>query len=255
LDAVEQVVRQMEDDPLFNAGKGAVMNAEGQHELDASIMDGRSRACGAVGGVQTVKNPISLARLVMTRTPHVLLMGQGAERFAVEMEVDLVEQAYFWTEEAQRRLQKAKEETRANETPKDRETVGCVVLDTHGNLAAGTSTGGLTNKRFGRIGDSPIIGAGTYPDNATCAVSGTGIGEHFIRHAVAYDVSARMAYKDISLDQAVAEVVHGTLKPGHGGLIAVDRHGNIAMDFNTPWMSRAAADSAGRFTVKLGRDE
>jgi beta-aspartyl-peptidase (threonine type) len=255
LDAVEQVIRWMEDNPRFNAGKGAVMNALGQHELDASIMDGRTRSCGAVGGVRTVKNPISLARLVMTQTPHVLLTGEGADDFAREMAVDRVEQSYFWTERAQQRLERAREKKRATEPPKDRGTVGCVALDTHGNLAAGTSTGGLTTKRFGRIGDSPIVGAGTYADNGTCAVSCTGTGEHFIRHAIAYDVSARMAYKRVSLRQAVADVIHHTLKPGDGGLIAVDRHGHIAMDFNTAGMSRGAADSAGRFFLSLEREE
>jgi beta-aspartyl-peptidase (threonine type) len=254
LDTVEQVIRLLEDDPLFNAGRGAVLNSCERHELDASIMDGQQRQCGAVAAVTTVKNPISLARLVMTRTPHVLLIGEGADAFAQEMQVQLVQQDYFATERAWQRLRKAREASAAAAPPVERETVGCVALDRAGNLAAGTSTGGLTNKRPGRVGDSPLVAAGTYADNRTCAVSCSGIGEQFIRHAVAYDVAARMAYQSSSLQDAVHHVIHQTLKPDDGGLIAVDRHGTIVIDFNTPGMSRGAADSTGRFTIQLGRD-
>ncbi len=249
LDAVEKVIRFLEDDPKFNAGRGAVFNSAGGHELDASIMDGRTKACGAVAGVTTVKNPISLARLVMTKTRHVLLAADGAERFATEMKVDREKQGYFSTERQRRSWLKRRKDSKDNHMG----TVGCVALDTHGNLAAGTSTGGLTNKKYGRIGDSPIVGAGTYADNETCAVSCTGIGEHFIRHAVAYDVSARMAYQSVSVKDSVQAVIHKTLKPGYGGIIAVGHDGSIWMDFNTQVMARAAADSGERFEVHLGK--
>ncbi|MCO6454310.1 MAG: isoaspartyl peptidase/L-asparaginase [Pirellulaceae bacterium] len=254
LDAVERVIRQLEDDPVFNAGRGAVLNAEGHHELDASIMDGRDRSCGAVTGVTTVRHPISLARLVMTRTRHVLLAGTGAEQFAEKMGVEQVAPDWFTTDHARRGWEEARRQQN-QPVPDDRPkgTVGCVALDSHGNLAAGTSTGGLTYKMPGRIGDSPIVGAGTYADNGTCAVSCTGVGEHFIRHVVAHDISARMAYRGDSLADAVRHVVHQTLKPGDGGVIAVDRQGQIVLEFNTPGMSRGAADSSGRFTVDLGR--
>jgi beta-aspartyl-peptidase (threonine type) len=255
LDAVEQVIRFLEDDPRFNAGRGAVFNSEGGHELDASIMDGRDKSCGAVAGVTTVKNPISLARLVMTRTRHVLLAAEGADRFAEEMGVDRVEQKYFWTQRRFDDWQRARkqEQDRAGQSDKHKGTVGCVALDKHENLAAGTSTGGLTNKKFGRVGDSPIVGAGTYADNATCAVSCTGIGEQFIRNAVAYDVAAQMAYQQRPLAEAVTSVIHHKLRAGDGGLIAVAHDGTIAMDFNTPGMARAAADSTGRFQIQLGK--
>ena len=251
LDAVEQVIRFLEDDPTFNAGRGAVFNAAGGHELDASIMEGKTKRCGAVASVKTVKNPISLARLVMSKTRHVLLAGEGAEKFAEEMKVERVENSYFSTPERLEELQRA----RAKQT--DREghqgTVGCVALDKQGNLAAGTSTGGLTNKMFGRVGDSPIIGAGTYADNATCAVSCTGTGEEFIRNAVAYDLSAQMAYKQSSLAAAMEKVLTEKLARGIGGIIAVDRAGNIVMQFNTSGMSRASAESSGRREIKIGR--
>ena len=255
---VEQVIRKLEDDPLFNAGRGAVYNSEGGHELDASIMDGRDLSCGAVAGVTRVKNPISLARRVMTDTRHILLAADGADRFARQLGLERVKQSYFHTEHARQRWEKV----RAAEEEKDASigklplylgTVGCVVLDREGNIAAGTSTGGLTNKKYGRVGDSPIIAAGTYADNRTCGVSGTGIGEHFIRHVVAYDVSARMMYRDDSLEDAARAVIHETLKPGYGGIIALDQAGNIVMEFNTPGMSRAAADSRGRFEVHVGK--
>lgn len=254
LDAVEQVIRHLEDDAIFNAGKGSVFNSAGGHELDASIMDGRDRSCGAVAGVKTVKNPISLARLVMTRTRHVLLSSDGADLFAKEMKVDLVEQKYFGTDrryKAWQRVKKKREEDHMG-------TVGCVALDANGNLAAGTSTGGLTDKLYGRIGDSPIIGAGTYADNKTCAVSCTGVGEHYIRNAIAYDVSARMAYRKQPVKEAVQELLTKTLEADKGqlgGIIAVTHDGQITMQFNTKAMARAAADSTGRFEIRLTRSE
>jgi beta-aspartyl-peptidase (threonine type) len=262
LDAVEQVIRMMEDDPVFNAGRGAVFNNAGGHELDSSIMDGRDLSCGAVAGVKTVKNPISVARLVMTKTPHVLLAGDGADRFARQMGVKLVDQTYFSTEAARKRWERSRK-------PKEKDnskgaaagtqdkihygTVGCVALDQFGNISAGTSTGGLTNKQYGRVGDSPIVGAGTYADNRTCGVSCTGIGEHYIRNAVAYDVSARMKYLKSTVQDAVDAVITKTLKPGYGGIIALDAKGNIAAGYNTGGMTRGMADSNGRFEVKIGK--
>lgn len=255
LDAVEQVIRVLEDDPLFNAGRGAVFNAAGGHELDASIMDGRTKACGAVAAVRTVKNPISLSRLVMTKTRHVLLTSDGAEKFADEMKVERVDQKYFFTQKAYESWQKAKEkESKAKGAGKPGPgTVGCVALDSHGNLAAGTSTGGLTNKRFGRVGDSPIIGAGTYADNATCGVSCTGTGEEFIRHAVAFHVSARMAYLKEPVDKALHAVLTEKLKPGDGGIIALDKEGNIAAETTTAGLARASADWQGKRVITLGK--
>jgi beta-aspartyl-peptidase (threonine type) len=255
LAAVERVIRHLEDDPLFNAGRGAVYNSAGGHELDASIMDGNGLACGAVAGVTTVKNPISLARLVMTKTRHVLLAGAGAEKFAEEMQVDRVEPTYFDTDKQFQSWQraKAKAEKAAESNEPHKGTVGCVALDQAGNLAAGTSTGGITNKKFGRVGDSPIVGAGTYADNATCAVSCTGVGEEFIRHAIAYDISARLAYQQQTLADAVSINLRKRLQPGDGGIIAVGRDGAIVTDFTTGGMASALADSTGRREVKLGR--
>ena len=256
LDAVEKVIRFLEDDPLFNAGKGAVFNAEGKHELDASIMDGRTKACGAVASVRTVKNPISLARLVMTKTRHVLLVADGAEKFAGEMKVDRVDQQYYFTQKAfdEWQQKRAAEKSSSKSDDAKKGTVGCAALDSHGNLAAGTSTGGLTGKKAGRVGDSPLIGAGTYADNATCAVSCTGTGEEYIRHAVAYDISARLAYKGDTLKDAVHAILTTRLKKGDGGIIAVDRLGNITMQNNTSGLARAAADSSGYQEVKLGNE-
>ncbi|MCH8043325.1 MAG: isoaspartyl peptidase/L-asparaginase [Planctomycetes bacterium] len=262
LDAVEQVIRLLEDDPLFNAGRGAVMNADGGHELDSSIMDGSNRACGAVAGVKTIKNPISLARLVMTKTRHVLLAADGADRFGKEMGVKQVDQKYFSTDEQLRDLKKVQQQAKTRD--KNGQllptkpathfgTVGCAALDRHGNLAAGTSTGGLTNKKYGRVGDSPIVAAGTYADNATCAVSCTGVGEDFIRNAIAFDVSALMAYKGWSVQQAVRHLIRKKTHTIYGGIIALSHDGSIAVEFNTPGMSRAMADSSGRFEVKLGK--
>jgi isoaspartyl peptidase/L-asparaginase-like protein (Ntn-hydrolase superfamily) len=273
LDAVESVIQILEDDAQFNAGKGAVFNAAGSHELDASIMSGKDKSCGAVAGVSTVKNPIKLARLVMTETRHVLLAGQGAEEFAIQQKVELVEPTYFDTPRGKRsweryKLRKsgtglfsierpgASKKQVATVTPFEPHwnigTVGCVALDSEGNIAAGTSTGGMTNKKFGRVGDSPIVGAGTYADNTTCGVSATGIGEQYIRNAVAYDISAQMKYKNVSLQSAIEDNLNNRLDKNDGGLIAVDRDGNIAMGFNTSGMARAAADSNGRYEVLWG---
>jgi beta-aspartyl-peptidase (threonine type) len=252
LDAVERVIRILEDDPLFNAGRGAVLNADGDAELDASIMDGRTKACGAVAAVRTVKNPISLARLVMTQTEHVLFVGPGADRFAAEQKVDQVEPDYF---RVSKRGRSTSHHPNSPQAPSELiGTVGCVALDKSGNLAAGTSTGGRSGKMVGRVGDSPIIGAGTYADNASCAVSCTGVGEEFIRFAVAYDIAAQMAYRGQSVEQAVRIQLIDKLRPGDGGIIAVDKNGEITMQFSTAGMPRAAADSTGRFDVRLGRD-
>ncbi|MFL6262002.1 MAG: isoaspartyl peptidase/L-asparaginase family protein [Thermoanaerobaculia bacterium] len=246
LDAVEKVIRFLEDDPLFNAGKGAVYTHEGTHELDAAIMDGRDLSCGSVAALKTVKNPISLARLVKEKSPHVFLVGEGAEAFASQMKVERVVNSWFDTPERYQQLQEA-----LKEEPKEHGTVGCVALDTHGNLAAGTSTGGLTNKRFGRLGDVPVIGAGTYANNQTCALSATGIGEEFIKHTVSHDISALMEYSGLSLQKAADRVIHQKLKPGDGGVIGVAHDGSIALVFNSEGMYRGAADSNGRFEVKI----
>lgn len=257
IDAVEQTIRVLEDDPLFNAGRGAVFNAEGKHELDASIMDGATGQGGAVGAVRTVKNPISLARLVMTETPHVLLIGDGAEKFADELrdrpQIERVPNTYFSTEHKRREwqleLERVKKALKAQEG--HRGTVGCVVADRHGHVAAGTSTGGLTNKRLGRLGDSPILGAGTYASDATCAVSCTGTGEYYIRNSIAFHVSALMAYKGLSLDEATRHVIEQVLPNDVGGLIAVDAAGRVSLRFNTSGMARATTDQTGRVLIEL----
>ncbi len=259
--AVDATIRILEDNEMFNAGKGAVFNSAGSHELDASVMDGRTLDGGAVAGVSTVRNPIGLARLVMNRTSHVLLSGSGAEQFATEQDVERVKNNYFSTE----RRRESWNRVRAHEDgapvsrirsarPWQYGTVGCVVLDTHGNLAAGTSTGGLTNKKFGRVGDSPILGAGTYADNDTCAVSATGTGEQFIRHAVGAQISLLMRHRRWTLKQSAEYVLKQRLNKGDGGVIAVDRDGNIEWVYTSPGMFRAAADSDGRFDVLI-RDE
>ncbi len=254
LNAVETVIRILEESPYFNAGKGAVFNQVGTHELDASIMDGRTRACGGVGGVRTIRHPISLARLVMTETKHVLLVTDGAESFADHIgekhNIERVDNGYFSTEQQRRKLRRVQSESQAVDLD-SKGTVGCVALDRHGNLAAGTSTGGLTNKRFGRIGDSPIVGAGTFADNKTCAVSCTGIGEDFIRNAVAFDVSARMLYRGDTVKTAVHSILKDTNQTVRGGIIAVGHNGEITMQFNTEGMARAAADSDGRFEIQV----
>jgi beta-aspartyl-peptidase (threonine type) len=252
LDAVEQTVAWLEDCPLFNAGRGAVFTHEGRNELDASIMDGATQKAGAVGGVTTVKNPIRLARAVMDKSPHVFLSGRGAEQFAAENGIELTDPKWFFTRERWNALQKALEKER--ETPAKQGmspvfpdtkfgTVGCVALDRNGHLAAATSTGGMTNKRWNRLGDSPVIGAGTYASDDACAVSCTGHGEYFIRYAVAHDVWALMAYRGWSLAEAADWVVNKKLveKGGEGGLIAVDKDGNIALPFNSAGMYRGFA--------------
>ena len=253
LDAVEKVVRFLEDDPKFNAGKGAVFTHEGTNELDAAIMNGRDLSCGSVAALKTVKNPVSLARLVMERSPHVFLVGEGAERFADEMKVERVDPKYFFTQRRWDQLQEElKQEREAKPAGAEKHgTVGAVALDTHGDLAAATSTGGLTNKRFGRLGDVPVIGAGTYANNRTCAISSTGIGEEFIKYTVAHDISSLMEYGGMTLQQAADRVIHQKLKPGDGGVIGVSHDGSIALVFNSDGMFRGAADSGGRFEVKI----
>ncbi len=261
LDAVETVIRLMEDSPLFNAGKGAVFNAEGANELDASIMEGKTLNAGAVAGVKRVKNPISLARTVMEHSPHVMMAGDGAETFAKKMGMTPVSKKYFFTksrwESLQRKKKKKKEEQAKEQKEKSKKfgTVGAVALDKQGNLAGGTSTGGMTYKRYGRIGDSPIIGAGTYANNRTCAVSSTGWGEYFIRSVVAYDISALMEYKGLSLKEAAHTAIKkvGDLN-GSGGVIAIDGSGNIAMPFNTSGMFRAYKINDGESVIKIYND-
>ena len=260
LDVVEAVVRSLEDTPLFNAGKGAVFTHEGAHELDAAIMDGNTLECGAIAGVTTVRNPISLARHVLEDSEHVFFLGAGAESFAGEMGVERVDQDYYFDEVRHQQWRKALDEDAAQgdekqgEEKQDEEkygTVGCVVLDRDGNLAAGTSTGGLTNKRFGRVGDVPIIGAGTYANNKTVAVSGTGWGEKFIMNNVAHDISALVEYRGLSAREAAETVIHQKLDPGDGGVIVVARDGSIALTYNSKGMFRGAADSTGRFEVAI----
>jgi len=246
VDAVEQVICYFENSPLFNAGRGAVLTKEGKVELDASIMDGKTGLAGAVAGVTDIKNPILAARKVMEKTPHVMLMGNGASIFAKEQQLEIVPNEYFITPESKERYEKAK-------TMDKHGTVGCVALDMSGNLAAATSTGGMMLKKFGRVGDSPIIGAGTYANNQTCAVSCTGHGEYFIRNAVAFHVHALMLYKKLTLLQSLQYVVDSVLTPqgGTGGIIALDRKGTWAWYFNTPGMFRAAIDTSGKKTIEF----
>ena len=268
LDAVVATIQVMEDSPLFNAGIGAVFTSEETNELDSSIMDGSTRNAGSVAGVKTIKSPIAAARLVMESSPHVMMVGRGAETFARENGLEMVENSYFRTERRLRQLKRAQQnESQASVFPYGSEvgdsllspgadrfgTVGAVALDRVGNIAAGTSTGGMTNKRFGRVGDAPIIGAGTYADNATCGVSATGHGEYFIRGVIAHDVAARMAYARETLQQAAETVIMETLGEmgGTGGLIALDREGNIAMPFNTEGMYRGYIDSAGNEVILI----
>ena len=234
LDAVEQTIIILEDSPLFNAGKGAVFTHDKRNELDASIMDGSNLKAGAVAGVTYIKNPIRAARVVMEKSDHVILAREGAEQFALFQKLDTVSPTYFFTEKRAKSLKRAKKEEKFG-------TVGCVALDQNGNIAAGTSTGGMTNKKWGRIGDSPIIGAGTYANNGTCGVSSTGWGEYFIRGVVAHDISAMMEYGGKSLKESVDHVIHQKLTElgGTGGVIALDQKGNIVMEFNTDGMYRA----------------
>jgi beta-aspartyl-peptidase (threonine type) len=265
LDAVTQTIMILEDSPLFNAGKGAVFTNEGKNELDASIMDGKSNAAGAVASVTRVKNPITLARAIMEVSEHVMMVGPGAEKFAEQNGIELVDPSYFFTEKRWEGLQKAKELEKIeldhaaainyDALIKNQKfgTVGCVALDKKGNIAAGTSTGGMTNKRYGRVGDAPIIGAGTYADNATCGVSATGWGEFFIRNVVAYDIAAQMEYKKVSLAEAAKETIQKKVPEmgGNGGIIAIDKDGNIVMEFNTAGMYRAAIDVNGKKTIGI----
>lgn len=255
LDAVTAAVRILEDDPLFNAGRGAVLTHEGAAELDASIMEGRTLRAGAIAGVRHVKNPVELARLVMERSPHVMLSGPGAEEFALEHGLTLMPNSYFVTEHRQRQLERAIRDSSKPARPGSG-TVGAVAIDKAGDLAAATSTGGMTNKRHGRIGDSPIIGAGTYANNASCAVSATGHGEYFIRSVVAHDICALVEYRGMSLEEAAREVVQGKLKKlgGEGGVIAIDARGTIVMEFSSQGMLRAARDARGRSEVLIYRD-
>lgn len=273
LDAVEATIRVMEDSPLFNAGKGAVFTSDGTNELDAAMMDGATLNAGSVAGLKHIKNPISLARRVMENSPHVMMVGEGAEAFAKQQGFELVDPSYFRTEQRWNQLQEVKKREQQMQDAShqgmkpeagialpEREhkfgTVGCVALDRAGNLAAGTSTGGTTNKKFGRVGDAPIIGAGTYANNKTCGVSCTGTGEFFIRSVVGHDVSALMEYKGMSLKEAAELVVMHKLVQmgGDGGLIAMDNQGNIATPFNTSGMYRGYIDTKGRMVIQIYKE-
>lgn len=277
LDAVVEAIQVMEESPLFNAGKGAVFTNEGKNELDAAIMDGATRNAGTVAGITNIKSPVAAARAVMEASPHVMMIGKGAEQFAEEQGLEMVDPSYFYTERRYNQLKRiidtekqqldhdgdAQKDSRQGSLLDrkfpDRKfgTVGAVALDQDGNLAAATSTGGMTNKRYGRVGDVPIIGAGTYASNESCAVSATGHGEYFIRSVVAYDIAALMKYKDLSLQQAADEVVEDKLVEfgGGGGIISVDAQGNIAMPFNTSGMYRASMDTDGKMYIGIYEDE
>lgn len=271
IDAVEAAIRTLEDNPLFNAGRGAVFTNEGKHEMDASLMNGKDLSAGAVAGVQNIKNPISLARGVMDRSEHVFMAGLGAQEFAKKINAEFMPDDYFFVQMRYDQLQQAKEsdtmildhtvdKARPDESPSGREkkfgTVGCVALDVHGNLAAGTSTGGMTNKKHGRVGDTPIIGAGTYANNKTCAVSCTGHGEFFIRSVVAYDISCLMEYKGLTLKKACDIVVMDKLVKigGEGGLIALDAKGNIELPYNSEGMYRASKKEGEDLFIGIYKD-
>lgn len=264
IDAVQNTINILENSPLFNAGKGAVFTYKGVNEHDASIMDGKTLNAGASAGTKTVKNPINLARAVMDKSPHVMLSREGAETFAKEQGLTIVDPNYFLTEKKLKSLERVKSSEKdkvasfydADLQDSKFGTVGCAALDKHGNLAAGTSTGGMTNKRWGRIGDSPIIGAGTYANNKTCAVSSTGWGEFFIRGMVAYDISALMEYKGLSLKEAAKEVIQNKLptienQGATGGIIAIDKEGNMVMEFNTQGMFRATMNDKGQLYIGM----
>ncbi|ALT00404.1 isoaspartyl peptidase/L-asparaginase family protein [Lacimicrobium alkaliphilum] len=265
LDATIAAIQVMEESELFNAGKGAVYTYEGAHELDASIMWGKNRQAGAVAGVKTIKSPIALARAVMEKSDHVMLSGRGAETFAESLGFEKVPNTYFDSDARFEQLQKAKETLKLDKTAQSDPllldykfgTVGAVALDKNGNLAAATSTGGMTAKRWGRIGDSPVIGAGTFADNQSCAVSATGHGEYFIRYNVAADICARVAYQKVTAAQAADEVIHNVLKPvgGTGGVIVMDNKGNISQPFNTQGMYRASIDTQGKLSVGIYGEE
>jgi L-asparaginase / beta-aspartyl-peptidase len=255
LDAATAAVVLLEDNPLFNAGRGAVLTRDGVAELDASLMDGRTLAAGAVCAVQRIRNPIELARLVMERSPHVMLVGEGAEEFGQSQGMELVPNEYFRTPARERQLQRLRQgEIEDQNDLAGTGTVGAVALDSHGNVAAATSTGGMTGKRWGRVGDSPIIGAGTYASNAGCAVSATGYGEYFIRAVVAHDICARMQYARVPLGEAVKQsLAHMKQLGGNGGVIAIAPNGDIAMEFNSEGMFRGTRSSAGRDEVAIYR--
>lgn len=248
VDAVEQVIIYLENDSLFNAGKGAVLAHNKKAELDASIMDGSTLEAGAVASVTTIKHPISAARAVMEKSPHVLLMGRGAEEFAESEKLEIVDNKYFITRRRQEQI-----ENKLKATAEKHGTVGVVALDKKGNLAAGTSTGGMLDKKHGRVGDSPIIGAGTYADNKSCAVSCTGHGEYFIRLSIAHKISELMKLSKMSVQGAANEVIYEELTNlgGTGGVIALDGYGNYAMPFNTGGMFRAYANSSGTNMIKM----
>jgi beta-aspartyl-peptidase (threonine type) len=255
LDAVATAVHILEDDPSFNAGRGAALTRDGAAELDAAIMDGRHMRAGAVASVRHVKNPVDLARRVMEKSRHVLLVGAGAEEFALEEKFQLVPNHYFRTAERLEQLEFEQQGERVSDLvpPAPQGTVGAVARDAEGNLAAATSTGGMTNKRPGRVGDSPIIGAGTYARNGVCAVSATGHGEYFIRAVAAYHVCAAVEYRGLTLQQALHELLHEVLRSlgGDGGLIAVDRNGQVVMDFSTEGMFRGTRDASGRREIAI----
>lgn len=276
MDAVEIAIRILEDSPLFNAGKGAVFTNDGKNELDASVMDGKTLAAGSVAGLRRVKNPITLARAVMEKSPHVMMIGEGAEKFAAEQKIELVDPKYFWTRHRWDALQRILKEEGKKEVPGPKSqvqspkpgvatrqtsrlpynkfgTVGAVALDKRGNLAAGTSTGGMTNKKYGRVGDAPIIGAGTYANNQTCGVSATGWGEYFIRLGVARDISAMMEYRAAPVHVAADTVIKKKLQSagGDGGVIAIDKFGNYGVSFNSEGMYRAYIDAEGRPVIEI----
>ncbi|WP_435253949.1 isoaspartyl peptidase/L-asparaginase family protein [Tenacibaculum sp. A30] len=266
-DAVIKTIQVMEESPLFNAGKGAVFTHEETNELDASFMDGKTLNAGAVAGVKDIKSPIEAARKVMTNSDHVMLSGAGASQFAKEQGLEIVDPSYFYTENRFKSLQRIKNKEKTALDHDDKEaafydadiknskygTVGCVALDKEGNITAGTSTGGMTNKRWGRIGDSPIIGSGTYANNKTCGVSSTGWGEYFIRSQVAYDISAQMEYQQKSLKEATKDVIQNKLTKlgGTGGVVALDKNGNMSFEFNTAGMYRASMNDKGDLVVKI----
>ncbi len=261
LDAVEAAIRTMEDNPLFNAGKGAVFTHDGKHEMDASLMNGKDLTAGAVAGVSNIKNPVSLARAVMDKSEHVFLAGQGAMEFAKKSHIEFAPDEYFDTQMRYEQWQEAlKSDTVILDHTVNNEkkfgTVGAVALDVNGNLAAGTSTGGMTNKKHGRVGDTPVIGAGTYANNATCAVSCTGHGEFFIRSVVAYDVSCLIEYKGLSLKEACQKVVMDKLVKigGEGGLIALDAKGNIELSYNSEGMYRASKVQDNSLYIGIYKD-
>lgn len=268
-EAVLKTIQIMESSPLFNAGKGAVFTNDGTNELDASFMDGKTLNAGAVAGVKDVKSPIELAIKIMTDSEHVMLSGEGASKFAKEQGLEIVDPTYFYTERRFKALQKLKDKEKTeldhdeksafyDEDIKNSKfgTVGCVALDKSGNLSAGTSTGGMTNKRWGRIGDAPIIGAGTYANNASCAVSSTGWGEYFIRGMVAYDIAAQMEYQHKTLKEAAQDVIQNKLTKlgGTGGVVAIDKNGNMAFEFNTAGMYRASMNERGDLVVKIYKE-